>query len=198
MIVFLEGVLEEKQPTRVVLNIAGVGHEVFIPLSSYDRLPATGQPCRILTHDCVREDAHILYGFMTEEERRMFLLLLGITGIGPKIALSALSGLSTRELVTAVVEGDVKRISSISGIGKKMAERMVVELRHKLGEGDVLEAMAGSSPGKMEDTRLRDVILALVSLGYKQVDAQKMAQRVSENANPEEDVETLLKKALTG
>ena len=190
--------MEEKQPTRVVLNVAGVGHEVFIPLSSFDRLPTAGQKCRILTHDCIREDAHILYGFMTEEERRMFQLLLGITGIGPKIALSALSGLSTRELTTAVVEGDIKRISSISGIGKKMAERMVVELRHKLGEGDVLEALAGSDTGLPQDTRLRDVVLALVSLGYKQVDAQKMAQRVSAHAQVEDDVETLLKKALTG
>ena len=135
MITFLEGTLVEKQPTRIVLAVHGVGYEVFIPLSSYDRLPEENAPCRILTHDHLREDAHLLYGFVTEAERGLFGMLLGISGIGPKTALSALSGLSVRDLKTAVVEGDVKRLSSISGIGKKTAERIVVELRHSLSAG---------------------------------------------------------------
>ena len=97
-----------------------------------------------LIHDHLREDAHQLYGFVTEAERALFEMLLGISGIGPKTALSALSGLSVRDLKAAVVEGDIKRLSSISGIGKKTAERMVVELRHKLGEGEALEAVAGA------------------------------------------------------
>ena len=126
MITFLDGEIVEKRPTDVVMSVHGVGYEVFIPLSSYDRLPSRGDACRILTIDHVREDTHCLYGFMTEPERHMFKLLMGISGIGPKLALSALSGLTVRELKVAVVEGDVKRLSSISGVGRKMAERMVV------------------------------------------------------------------------
>ena len=172
MITYLEGRVEEKQPTRVVLDVAGIGYEINIPLSSYDRLPSVGSSCRILIHDHVREDEHRLFGFSNDAERSMFRLLLGISGIGPKIALSALSGLSARELTAAVVEGDVKRLSSVSGIGKRMAERIVVELRDKISQGDALEALSGSDE-EAQDVRLRDAVLALVSLGYKQEQASQ-------------------------
>jgi Holliday junction DNA helicase RuvA len=195
MICFLEGTLEEKQPTRVVLNVGGVGYEVFIPLSTYDRLPKQGETCRVLTYDHIREDARTLFGFIREADRGVFELLLSITGIGPKIALSALSGLSARELKAAVVEGDTKRLSSVSGIGKKMAERMVVELRHKLSDADALEAVAGASD-EPEDHRLRDAILALIALGYKQVDAQKHARDAILRCSSDDSVEAIVKKAL--
>lgn len=187
----------EKQPTRAVLDVGGVGYEVLIPLSSFDRLPKTGEACRILTVDHVREDSHQLFGFMTETEREMFGLLMGITGIGPKLALSALSGLSVRDLKAAVVEGDIKRISSISGVGKKMAERIVVELRHKLSAGEALEAIAGVDDEGESKTELRDAMLALVALGYKQDDARKMVTKVTGAYPDATDVETIIKHALS-
>ena len=112
MIAFLDGEIDNKQPTRLLLNVGGVGYEVLIPLSSYDRLGKIGDRCRILIHDHIREDQHVLFGFMSESERKMFTLLLSISGIGPKLALSALSGMSVRELKIAIVDGDIKRISS--------------------------------------------------------------------------------------
>ena len=127
----LDGILETKDPTRAVVVCNGVGYEVHIPLSSFDRLPAAGAHCRVLTHHHVWADGQALYGFATEGERRMFRLLLDVSGIGPKTALSALSGLSSRDLTAAIVGGDVKRLSSISGIGKKTAERIVLELKDR-------------------------------------------------------------------
>lgn len=197
MITFLEGKLEDKQPTRIVLNVGGVGYEVFIPLSSYDRLPVPGAACRILTYHHVREDAHILFGFISAGERRMFELLLGISGIGPKIALSALSGLSVRELKAAVVENDIKRLNSISGIGRKTAERMIIELRDKLSQGEAMEALTGSEEPGPKDLRMRDAVLALISLGYKQSDAQKMVRDVLATVGADTEVESIVRKALT-
>lgn len=198
MITFLEGQLEDKQPTRIVINVGGVGYEVFIPLSSYDRLPALSKTCRVLTYHHVREDAQILYGFVTAGERRMFELLLSISGIGPKIALSALSGMSVRELKTAVAENDVKRLHSVSGIGRKTAERMVIELRDKISDGEALEAMTGADESGPNDLRMRDAVLALLSLGYKQADAQKMVRQVFAGDVGEAGVEEIVRKALMG
>lgn len=199
MITFLEGIIEDKQPTHAVLNVGGVGYEVTISLSSFDRLPSIGERVRILTHDHVREDEHRLFGFMTEDERRVFGLLLGVSGIGPKIALSALSGMTVRELKVAIRDADVKRLSGISGIGKKTAERMVVELRDKFGAGEMLAATAAGAEATESDIRLRDAVLALISLGYKRAEAQEMVLRV--NAQPAmagAGVETLVRKALAG
>lgn len=195
MITFLEGSLEEKDPARIVMNVGGVGYEVAVPLSSFDRLPSKGETTRILIHDHITDASRMLFGFATDEERRLFRLLLGVSGIGPKIAVSALSGLSVREFKTAVTESDVKRISSISGIGKKTAERIVVELRDKFSEGETLEALSGDDE-PAGDHRLRDAALALVSLGYKQDDARKMVKSLS--LDSDRSVEDLVRMALTG
>ena len=198
MITFLKGTIDEKHPTRVVLDVQGVGYEVLIPLSSFDRLPATGEPCRILTHDYVREDTHQLFGFMTAAERGMFVLLMGISGIGPKLALSALSGLTVRELTVAIVEGDVKRLSTISGLGRKTAERIVVELRDKISQGDALAAVAGTDDLSTGDAKLRDAVMALIALGYKQTDARKMVMDVSRRCKDETlTVEDIIKHAVS-
>ena len=198
MIVFLDGVLEEKEPTRAVVNVGGVGYEAAIPLSSYDRLPAAGQRVRILTVPVVREDAHLLFGFMTAEERDLFLQLTSVNGIGPKLGLAVLSGLSVRDLKAAIAAGDVKRLSGISGIGKKTAERLVLEMRDKLGKGDLAEALtAGNAPGPA-DAKLRDAYLALVSLGYKPADAQRMVQDVAGQIAPDSSLEDVLRKVLSG
>lgn len=199
MITFLDGIVEDKQPTHVVMNVGGVGYEVVIPLSSYDRLPGVKETCRILTYDHIREDAHQLFGFMTEGERRMFILLMTVSGIGPKLALTTLSGMTVRELKVAIAGRDIKRLSSISGIGKKTAERMVVELRDKLGAGEVLEAATGTQPLSESDVKMRDAILALISLGYKRTEAQDLVTRVVNDPGAEPGtVEEIVRKALAG
>jgi holliday junction DNA helicase RuvA len=198
MITYVKGTLVEKQPTRVVVDVGGLGYELFIPVSSYDRLPATGGSVCLLTIDHVREDAHILYGFFTEGERQMFGMLTAVSGIGPKSALSALSGMTVRELKSAVVEGNVKRISSVPGIGSKTAERIIVELRHKLSAGEALEAVAGTDDADDPlNAGLRDALLALVALGYKQEDARKMVLAASKKHPEITDVEKLIKIALS-
>ena len=156
MITFLEGKIDSKQPARLVMNVGGIGYEVLIPLSTYDKLAREGESMRILTHHYVREDTQTLFGFATEAERQMFLLLLGISKIGPKIALSVLSGLNARELKRAVVEGDKKRLSSISGIGPKMAERMILELKDKISAGENIARsieIAPSNVGARKNTQ---------------------------------------------
>jgi len=193
MITFLEGILVEKSPARLIINVAGIGYEVFIPLSSYDHLPAINQSCRILVYDYIREDQHSLFGFMTDIERKTFALLMNVNGIGPKLAMSALSSLAVSDLNTAIVSGDVARLTTITGIGKKMAERMVVELRDKLASS---EMTAGIGSGK-QNIRTADAILALVSLGYKQAEAGKMVASVAagdENMSVEEIVRRALRR----
>lgn len=198
MITYVRGILVEKQPTRVVLEAAGLGYEILIPLSSYDRLPPAGGEACLLTIDHVREDAHILYGFISEGERQLFGMLTSVSGIGPKSALSALSGMTVRELKAAVAESNVKRISSVPGIGAKTAERIIVELRHKLSAGEALEAVAGGEDGDNPlNAGLRDALLALVALGYKQDDARKMILAASKKHPDVADVEKLIKIALS-
>jgi len=197
MITFLDGTLEEKRPARVVMNVGGTGYEVLVPLSSFDCLPAEGAKTRLLIYHHITDASQALFGFASKDERRMFTLLLGVSGVGPKIAVSALSGLSVRELKTALVESDVKRISSISGIGKKTAERIIVELRDKFSTGETLEALAGSDEAS-GDTRLRDAALALISLGYKQADAQKMVKACALKLEESTMVEDIVRLALTG
>ncbi len=196
MITFLEGTLVEKEPGRAVLNVGGVGYEVLIPLSSFERLPPEGAACKVLTYHHVREDAQELFGFATAQERRLFLLLYSVNGVGPKTALGVLGGLSVREIKNAIAEGDVKRLASVKGLGRKTAEKIIVELKDKLTEGEVLEAAAGREPATAEDMRTRDAILALVSLGYKQAEAVKMIKDVLPRVEPHLSVEDLVRRAL--
>ncbi len=133
MITFLHGRLVEALPSLIVVEVNGVGYEVHVPLSTFDRLPSTGSEVQILTHFAVREDAHILYGFLTATERDLFRLLINtVSGIGPRIALSILSSLSVSAFRSAVAAGDFKALSAVNGVGKKTAERIVVELKDKL------------------------------------------------------------------
>jgi len=194
MIAFLHGTLAEKTPSVATLDVGGVGYEVFISLNTYDRLPATGSDCRLLVYHHIREDAQMLFGFLQAEEKGMFERLINVNGIGPKSALSVLSGLTVAELSTAIADSDVKRISAVHGIGKKTAERIVVELRDKINPLEALSfKTAGGDP---QATVLRDTLLALGSLGFPTDQARKMAQAALD-ANPSiKDTETLLRKAL--
>ena len=196
MITFLEGQLDSKQLARIEMNVGGVGYEVFIPLSSYDHLPLQGETCRILIYHHITDAGQKLFGFCTEEEREMFTRLLTISGVGPKLAVSALSGLPVRELKAALISGDVKRISSISGIGRKTAERIVVELRGSFDAGEQLDVFAPLEAGS-GDHRLRDAALALGALGHKPDDAVAMVKAVAEKMTPEMTVEDLIRLTLT-
>ena len=196
MIAFLHGTLVDKTPSVATLDVQGIGYEVLISLSTYDRLPATGAACRLLTHHHIREDAQILFGFIQAEEKAMFERLIGVNGVGPKTALSVLSGLTVSELTLAIAENNVKRISAVHGIGKKTAERIVVELRDKV---DPLEALAGRTAGggEPQNAMLRDTILALGSLGFPQDQARKMVQSALDADPAIKDTEALLRKALS-
>jgi Holliday junction DNA helicase RuvA len=197
MITFLEGTLVESLPTQIVVAVQGVGYQVLIPLSSFDRLPAPGQPVKILTHLQVREDAHILYGFMSAAERDLFRLLVQhVSGIGPKTALDILSGMSVTNFKAAVVNGDAGLLAKCKGIGKKTAERIVVELKDKVGIAAAWEAASAGHAPTPEEAHINDAVLALISLGYKQVDAHKAvraALAAADNATSGDLVRAALK-----
>lgn len=199
MIAFLEGILREALPAQAILDVHGVGYEVLIPLSTFDRLPAPGQPVKLLTQLVVRDDAHLLYGFFTSPERDLFRLLTStVSRIGPKIALNVLSGLSPGAFRGAIAGGDVRTLSRIPGVGKKAAERMVLELKDKVGLSAGWESSSAERALSPADQRLNDTVLALLALGYKQPDAQervRAAQAVlGEAATVEELVRAALKK----
>jgi holliday junction DNA helicase RuvA len=196
MITSLEGVLREVLPTQVVVEVHGVGYEVFIPLSSYDRLPVAGQPVRLLTHLQVREDAHLLFGFASVEERDLFrLLVTRVSGVGPKLALAVLSGMEVSRFKAAVVDADIASIAQISGLGKKTAERIVLELKDKLGVAAAWEAASAEHAPSAGARAANDAVLALIALGYKQVDAAK-AVRAAGLSDQKAGTEELVRLAL--
>src|SRR5512132_1740767 len=197
MIHFLRGKLVEMLPTQITVDFGGVGYEVLIPLSSYDKLPPPGQAVKVLTHLVVREDAHILYGFMTPAERELFRLLINnVSGIGPKIALNVLSGISVTAFRGAVATGDIKTLSQISGVGRKTAERIVVELKDKIGAAGAWEVSSAQRSLSPEDQKLNDAVLALMALGFKQVEAHESARKVQSSLPPNATVEDLVRACL--
>jgi Holliday junction DNA helicase RuvA len=196
MITFLDGKLVGALPTQAIVDVGGVGYEVFIPLSSYDKLPAVGQPIRILTHLVVREDAHVLYGFMSAPERDLFRLLVNnVSGIGPKLALAVLSGMSVTNFKSAVVNSDVAALAKISGLGKKTAERIVLELKDKLGVAAAWEAATAAHAPTPEQEQANEAVLALIALGYKQVEAHRTVRELQQK-EPGKSAEELVKLAL--
>jgi Holliday junction DNA helicase RuvA len=197
MITFLHGKLVEMLPTQVTVDVHGVGYEVLIPLSSFDKLPQPGQEIRLLTHLAVREDAHTLYGFMSAAEREMFRLLINtVSGIGPKIALNILSGISVTAFRGAVANGDVKALSQISGVGKKTAERIVVELKDKVGVAGAWEASSAQRALSPEDQRVNDAVLALLALGFKQIEAHDSVRKAQGSLGAQATVEELVRACL--
>lgn len=197
MITFLHGKLVEALPTQVTVDVNGVGYEALIPLSSFDKLPAPGQEVKLLTHLAVREDAHTLYGFMSVAERELFRLLINtVSGIGPRIALNILSGISVTAFRGAVANGDVKALSQISGVGKKTAERMVVELRDKVGAAGAWEATSAQRALSAEDQKLNDAVLALIALGFKQIEAHDAVRKGQAMLGPQASVEDLVRACL--
>ena len=186
MIARLRGKLVEREPARIVLDVNGVGYEVFIPLTTFTALPASGADVAIDIHTHVREDALALYGFSSRQERRVFERLIAVSGIGPRLAVTILSGGSVEGLVTAIRRGDLGRLTAIPGVGKKTAERIVVELRDKLQEFS-----EETSKSSIEV----DVLSALENLGYARAVADAALRRATEGET-EPDFDTLFKRTL--
>lgn len=197
MITFVSGKLVEALPTLAVVEVNGLGYEVLIPLSSYDKLPTPGREVKLLTHLVIREDAHVLYGFMTAAERDLFRLLINtVSGIGPKIALNVLSGMSAAAFRGAVARGDVKALGQISGVGKKTAERIVVELKDKIGAAGAWEASSEQHGLSADDQKINDAVLALLALGYKQAEAHDAVRATQAVLGAQATVEELVRACL--
>lgn len=174
---YFAGILAEKSPTSVTVDVNGIGFQLMIPLSTYQKLPEVGGKVKLLTHHVVREDAQLLFGFFTEDERSLFKLLLSVSGIGPKLAITVLSGLGLQELKRAIVEGSTVTLTAISGIGRKTAERLIIELREKIVIEGRIEGKSGDWLSKHEEL-VQDSIRALVSLGYSKQSAKTAIQKV--------------------
>jgi len=194
VIASLHGQILEKQPNRLVVNVSGVGYEVFVPLSTFYGLgdPGTSIVLRIHTH--VREDTLALYGFATDLEQALFERLIGVSGIGPKLALAVLSGIEPNELIRAIERGDLARLTAIPGVGKKTGERIVLELKDRLPRPQLVAVAAGGPSASESDVR-DDVLSALVNLGYHRPLAEK-AVSAALKALPDGGFERTLKQAL--
>ncbi len=195
MIAHLNGILASSQPTRCVIDINGVGYDVNIPVSTFDKLPKTGEKVFLSTHMITREDGMFLYGFSTQEELDLFRLLIGISKIGPKVALGILSGMPIKEFKSALLSGDAKRISLVPGVGKKTAERLILELKEKIPASEAVAIDIGGDDRQKHI--VTDAILALVSLGYTQQKAQQAVRTaVKQYGTDSMTIETLVKQAL--
>jgi Holliday junction DNA helicase RuvA len=200
MIASLTGILKQKTPHSVIVDIHGVGYEAIVPLTTFYRLPSQNETVHLWTHTHVREDALQLFGFSTVEEKKVFLLLLGISGIGPKLAINILSGLPLAELVAAVRQGNIAKLSSIPGIGRKTASRLALELKEKM----LAVTVASTASGPMEEKdaeRIDDAVSALVNLGYKSPLAKDAVKAVLQSRNGESGgdglpIEELIKETL--
>lgn len=202
MITSISGILVSATPLAAIIEAGGLGYEVHIPVTTAERLPQPGQQAKLHTLAVYREDSQTLYGFATEEERDFFRLLVEkVTGVGPKMALSVLSKLSLQSLKGAIAAGDVGLLAKCPGIGKKTAERLVIELRDKvnpadLGNGPATKPTAGSPAAAPAENKIRDAVLALAALGYKAVDADKAVRQAWVTLGPSASTEALIKKAL--
>lgn len=202
MITSVSGTLVSATPLSAVIETGGLGYEIHIPVTTAERLPQPGQQIRLHTLAVYREDSQTLYGFASEEERNFFRLLVEkVTGVGPKMALSVMSKLSLPTLKSAIAAGDVGLLAKCPGIGKKTAERLVIELRDKVHPSELSAAAATGSastdqPSPVADHRVNDAVLALAALGYKAADADKAVRQAWIALGPKASTEALIKKAL--
>lgn len=202
MIGRLRGIILEKQPPEILIEVNGVGYEVTMPMTCFYELPDNGQETVILTHFIVREDAQLLYGFNNKQERRLFRELIKVNGVGPKLALAILSGMSAEQFVGAVEQGEIKTLVKLPGVGTKTAERLVVEMKDRFKNfgGELLSQTISSDSKDLSVQSLRsssqiesEAISALITLGYKPQEASKIISKV---IKPDMDSETLIKEAL--
>lgn len=197
MIAFLRGRLADKQPNRLVVDVSGVGYEVLVPLSTYYRVADVGADVALRIHTHVREDALALYGFGTALEQQIFEWLIGVSGIGPKLALAVLSGIEPPDFLRAVQQGDIARLTAIPGIGRKTAERISLELKDRLPPGGIAGPAPADGAAPAGDDLRRDLLSALLNLGYHRPLAEKAVDAALARADTA-SFEVVLKQALRG
>lgn len=199
MIAYVSGTLAEKSTESVVVDVQGLGYRLLIPTSTYQALPAKGEDVKLYTYQHVREDALTLYGFARETERAVFEVMLGVSGVGPKLALAALSAMTPSELRDHVLEGDVSRLTDISGVGKKTAERLILDLRDRLADLDIFEG-AGAAPisggSKARAAARTDALAALESLGLGRAAAERAIRKVLRDNAGIQSADKLVRLAL--
>ena len=197
MIAWLKGELLEKQPPSILLNVNGVGYELEAPMSTFYELPEVGQTTTLYVHMVVREDAQLLFAFSSKQQRELFRSLIKVNGVGPKVALAILSTLTAQELLSCMVNEDVTQLCKVPGIGKKTAQRLVVEMKDRLEKefADVEFDSASQQGGVTHDRN--DAIAALVSLGYKNTDASKVVKALPNDLSSEELIRQAL-RSLSG
>ncbi|NNE38689.1 MAG: Holliday junction branch migration protein RuvA [Gammaproteobacteria bacterium] len=195
MIGFLKGRLLHKQPPHLAIDVSGVGYEVEATMGTFYQLPAVGEDVQIYTHLVVREDAQLLFGFASQPERSLFRTLIKVNGVGAKMALTILSGIEADEFTRCIMDSNADRLVKLPGIGKKTAERLIVEMRDRLKDWELEDGPAQSSPnkGKATQSQLDEAISALISLGYKPQEASRFVQAV---VSEEMDSETIIREAL--
>lgn len=191
MIGYLTGKVVSKKPTQMILDVSGVGYVLNISINTFEKIPDTGETASLFTHLAVREDALTLYGFSSEPEKQMFELLIGVNGIGPKLAQSVLSGIQIDELKSALQEGNLMRLLAVPGIGRKTAERMMLDLRDKIDKISTGEEFGAAVPFKVKD----DAVAALTTLGYNQKSADKIVRDIL-LSTPVIQIEDLIRQAL--
>ena len=200
MIAFVNGITAETEADHAVIDVGGIGYSVFISPSTADRMPGIGEPVKLYTYMSVKEDGISLYGFLTKDELGVFKMLITVSGIGPKGGLSILSALGTDDLRFAILSGDAKTIARAPGVGKKTAERMVLELHDKISNEDIVSGNAGPSlqmEGTADLSSRDDAVQALVALGYNGADAMKAVRKVmADGQHDDQDTEQILKAAL--
>lgn len=196
MIGFLRGNLIHKAPPQLVLDVQGVGYEVEAPMTTFYDLPALGEEVRLHTHLVVREDAHILFGFATENERLLFRALIKVNGVGPKLALTILSGQSIEAFYRCVEDNDAKSLVRLPGVGQKTAERLIIEMRGRLPEiGGNASRMSAQAAARLPAGAKQEAVSALCALGYKPAEAEKMVRAVADEGKSCEDI---IRQALRG
>ncbi|HNZ36780.1 MAG: Holliday junction branch migration protein RuvA [Candidatus Marinimicrobia bacterium] len=194
MFAYISGKLFQKEPTSVIIDVNGIGYQINIPLSTYSALPATGQNAKLLTYYHVREDIQALYGFATPEEKELFLLLISVSGIGPKMAMTILSGTSPEQFRRRILDGDVESLTLIPGIGLKTARRIIVELGEKIGQTS--EVVSGELATVTLGATGEEALRALISLGYRRAEALNALRKAVKELGDSAPVEKYIKAAL--
>ncbi|HKQ29743.1 MAG TPA: Holliday junction branch migration protein RuvA [Burkholderiales bacterium] len=192
MIGRIRGILVKKEPPTLMVEAGGIGYELEAPMTTFYELPVPGEPVTLYTHLVVREDAHLLFGFARESQRHLFRNLLKVNGVGPRVALAVLSGLSDDEFVRAVQSQDVQRLTRVPGIGKKTAERLIIEMRDKLDISSTSPVPSATAPGK---DPIAEAVTALIALGYKSNEASQMVRGVASAGMTTEEI---IRQALKG
>jgi holliday junction DNA helicase RuvA len=197
MIALISGKIASKSISNVIIDVQGVGYRVFIPLTTFYELPETGATITLHIHTNVKEDAINLFGFYTTQERDLFQLMISVSGIGPKMSMNILSGIPAQELLGAISDGNVNKLIRIPGVGKKMAERLILELKEKVIKKMMLEELPrADSQNRLDDMIAEDVISALVNLGYKNNIAKDALDKAIRESSGEMVMDQLLKKTL--